>query len=789
MASSSSSSQQPTPLPPRSRLDNSSLYRSLPLDSRSIRLVRLRGPGVLELQVFKNIFPAQGGPPPSHVPTFYAISYCWSGSPQDAHWSCNGEDLLTTRTLHDLFLQILEAVKERRAMRQSYFPKQPFIHVSVDPKTGNVEYPWLWIDQICINQNDQAEKVSQIGLMTSIYFTSQQTIVWLGSGGDTSDLKKVAADPQDLSLPDRFHLEQRERQQKQGLPQSRVSQQRAGWQQRQTSPRWPGFQHSQNFQNNHSFRHDEFFQNNHNFQNDQFFQYGQEQFGQLPQGSREWQQPSREGYGAPEPPIARINEGKALLRALVKLMSLPWFSRTWVLQEVALSPKTPMVVYGTMMLDWSMIFKAISYAESLTPSDMAYAAVKAQTDEIMGKFPQAFRNMKAFALLTSREPEQSIPPLFPLQDLLLLTPCFQATVAHDRVVGLLGLAKEARLGSNPGDSGSVPAALRVNYQKPFEEWTSELTRYIIENSRSLRIWWLLREKPRLPNLPSWAVDFGDSSPDYLLFAEFRGGHAMAQENVLPELEVMHSALCSKPGEYRPVPQSDDKILVVEGRQFDTIQAVGPPLDCDENLVATWKAFSHAFGGTTTRPVDKNKFKEKSLLFVWAWFMKRMSDINPLAIQHPGQKPFGGSNVMRALCVYMIEMLEKSGETTGPWVDELKGIMTQSGISSWFSSGDYNPSSFMSKLERGVLPKIKQSRPVASKHAIFWTEGNRHVGQGPSRALPGDIICALDGGESPMILRSTGSGATYQLIGPCYIAHDDHCPKNHGEVSNRTFQIV
>ena len=42
------------------------------------------------------------------------------------------------------------------------------------------ESGYLWIDQICINQKDEVEKSSQIPLMEDIYTRSAQTVGWLG---------------------------------------------------------------------------------------------------------------------------------------------------------------------------------------------------------------------------------------------------------------------------------------------------------------------------------------------------------------------------------------------------------------------------------------------------------------------------------------------------------------------------------------------------------------------------------------------------------------------------------
>lgn len=45
----------------------------------------------------------------------------------------------------------------------------------------------LWIDQICINQEDNEEKSFQVMLMKDIYSSAHQVIVWLGPAADGSD--------------------------------------------------------------------------------------------------------------------------------------------------------------------------------------------------------------------------------------------------------------------------------------------------------------------------------------------------------------------------------------------------------------------------------------------------------------------------------------------------------------------------------------------------------------------------------------------------------------------------
>ena len=39
---------------------------------------------------------------------------------------------------------------------------------------------YLWVDAVCINQNDTAEKSRQVAMMGSIYRSARQVICWLG---------------------------------------------------------------------------------------------------------------------------------------------------------------------------------------------------------------------------------------------------------------------------------------------------------------------------------------------------------------------------------------------------------------------------------------------------------------------------------------------------------------------------------------------------------------------------------------------------------------------------------
>lgn len=68
------------------------------------------------------------------------------------------------------------------------------------------EYHLMWIDAICINQEDFHERAEQVNLMRKIYKSSQCLTIWLGCETSTSNmgfavlkrLKEAAADPGSL---------------------------------------------------------------------------------------------------------------------------------------------------------------------------------------------------------------------------------------------------------------------------------------------------------------------------------------------------------------------------------------------------------------------------------------------------------------------------------------------------------------------------------------------------------------------------------------------------------------
>jgi hypothetical protein len=99
------------------------------------------------------------------APAYITLSYCWEGQVQDNVVMCDGRDLHVTQNV----VAILNYLA--------------------------ITYPrhWFWIDAICIDQDNKAEKNVQVPLMRKIYERSLRMVAWIGRKDED-----IAATIQDL---------------------------------------------------------------------------------------------------------------------------------------------------------------------------------------------------------------------------------------------------------------------------------------------------------------------------------------------------------------------------------------------------------------------------------------------------------------------------------------------------------------------------------------------------------------------------------------------------------------
>jgi hypothetical protein len=144
------------------------------LQRGSIRLLRLLPDDDKNADIQCQLFDYPLGETGDGPSLYEALSYEW-GSPAKPHsvFVSGGFPLPVTANLHAALSQL----RDRHLART------------------------LWVDAICINQDDLAEREQQVRLMPGIYYKANRVLVWLGDASDAGDqaLNDVCASADDSS--------------------------------------------------------------------------------------------------------------------------------------------------------------------------------------------------------------------------------------------------------------------------------------------------------------------------------------------------------------------------------------------------------------------------------------------------------------------------------------------------------------------------------------------------------------------------------------------------------------
>lgn len=106
-------------------------------------------------------------------PSYTAVSYAWGTNQPVREIVINGVAVDVTHTVYEMLMTLRDMFRNR----------------------------CLWVDALCINQDDAKEKAHQVGMMGSIYSNATCTYIWLGPSSEASDLAMdfvVSAGPDDF---------------------------------------------------------------------------------------------------------------------------------------------------------------------------------------------------------------------------------------------------------------------------------------------------------------------------------------------------------------------------------------------------------------------------------------------------------------------------------------------------------------------------------------------------------------------------------------------------------------
>ncbi|TPX13350.1 uncharacterized protein E0L32_006323 [Thyridium curvatum] len=235
---------------------------------------------------------------------------------------------------------------------------------------------------------------------------------------------------------------------------------------------------------------------------------------------------------------------EALRRVLIR----PWFVRSWVIQEAALSRTSPRV-------------------KNILPT---------------------LRSLKLF--------NELIHVGLPWDTATLLNKAirFKASDPRDRIYSLVALTGEAQ------ESHALPAVFRADYGRPVRDVFRDVTRHIIASSGKLTILTMIRYVPNWDQFPSWVVDFAGGAR-WERLSYFTWGSDSKGLNCVTELSDKASG--DVPLDIHHLGSGD--ILTLQGLRIDALNLIYGPASgihtygIDSDLLEVWKIANQILGARCT----------------------------------------------------------------------------------------------------------------------------------------------------------------------------------------------
>jgi hypothetical protein len=475
-------------------------------------------------------------------------------------------------------------------------------------------------------------------------------------------------------------------------------------------------------------------------------------------------------------------------KALFDLMTRPWFSRRWVIQEIALA-KRATIHCGKAAIKWRDFANAVALFGSrhrqisgVLKSSPAFH----NAPDILGDVTAlgAHRLVQESSNLFRKSDDGKIQEhLLPLETLVSTLSPFQATQPHDTIYALLSLAEDtgAKFSVKPaaapppeseptvGDEPETPLDLNateraraekvikelqrvkdeaypVDYNKTFFEACKDFLSFTIQKSKSLDM--VCRP---------WAPDTGEQFPSWirtLSGVAFRAGfnkiHSRVNADTLVGLPATgkrkYNAARNFPlgSSWRLGKAPRDKSLFVKGFVLDSIE-VKKVFAQQGNVPQEWLEMAGWKDTSASLPPD-------------AFWRTLVAD----------RGRDGGNPPM------YWQLACNQAYAQRPTDDDLntEKLMT---INS-------RPKAVAEKV---VVEYLHRVQAVVWMRRLMLTKEQKLLGLVPARAKKNDLICILAGCSVPVVLRRVDGDKLkgevfYTLIGECYV---------HGMMDGEAFRVL
>jgi hypothetical protein len=499
--------------------------------------------------------------------------------------------------------------------------------------------------------------------------------------------------------------------------------------------------------------------------------------------------------------------------ALRNLYRRDYFSRIWVVQEVALSAREPRVICGSHQAPWSKVIRVATFCVRSSPV-LNNGAVKTHA-------PTAtYMNEVRDALAVAKN-HWSLELLY----LLIRTRRSRATDRRDKLFALYGLANDI--------SGSGGPLLKADYAMSVRDVLLHVMEFLVRRGKT---WPALSyaglHAGRAENLPSWVPDWSSDS------------HG---PNPLQSWQGTEGYNAAANFSWQPTLAANEKTMQVLGIPIGKVQSVFalsknyitiiPELRQPGRLRSLWTDIvaplgSRYPGGCTVvdafwRTLIANKdprarpapagFNRHFLAF---WRLNRLADLAAEALGRTATSPvsididyiaaskrvrdniFSNSDQRAAYKRYYSRVLREQGwpcigKSAGahnalckncalvndPMLFELMGfgplkeddpslaMMDDPFVAEWFSGMRTDQEEEHPMITADYDQYMKSFGWTVTGRSFIVTE-DRRIGLAPGTTRVGDIVAIIGGAHTPFVLRSlTGDGEgrkRFALVGEAYV---------------------
>ncbi|KAI0428216.1 heterokaryon incompatibility protein-domain-containing protein [Xylaria sp. FL1042] len=419
-------------MPPR--LDPRSsqyLYPQLELGADKIRLLELSPAEFSVLPIRCQLVEKKLTPSLSYK----ALSYSWKNEDDapDIAIICNLKPIHVSANLH-------------AALRRMRMPN---------------EVVWIWVDAICINQQDDAERAYQVGMMRDIYQNSSEVLIWLGESGSLDDMgdyilvnEGPGSDAPDNPNAVVWFGDERD------IPKLRA-----------------------------------------------YFSPAAEE-----ERARRSYDGRRDIFGtfcvlhllASGVPVDKIwhlrhmSYSASIVNGLTAIMEKAWWGRIWVVQETVVAEK-PIVYYGNMCAPWRLFaLAAVEYDTSRVRDNLDGLYSHLNSGQILMQFTRVIMEIES-----TRRSWRKQEPLVPLTVLRKFRSRL-ATDPRDKVFAVLGLIRSW----GRDKSGQTIEEITPDYATRDHQIFFNTTIKLIKNTRSLAaLSGTLQRNVNQSLMPSWVTDW------------------------------------------------------------------------------------------------------------------------------------------------------------------------------------------------------------------------------------------------------------------------------------------